>query len=99
MLYAIISFDVEDSQPLRRGAREAHIARLKTLREQGRLVLAGPYPAIDAADPGEAGFQGSLVVAEFDSLDDARAWAEADPYVEAGVYRESIVKPFKQVLP
>ncbi len=99
MLYAILSEDVEDSLNLRRQARADHLARLETLQEQGRLVLAGPHPAIDAEDPGEAGFSGSLVVAEFDSLEDARAWADADPYVAAGVYARVQVKPFRQVLP
>lgn len=99
MLYAILSEDVEDSLNLRRQARADHLARLETLQEQGRLVLAGPHPAIDAEDPGEAGFSGSLVVAEFDSVEDARAWADADPYVAAGVYARVQVKPFRQVLP
>lgn len=99
MLYAIIGFDVEESGPRRATARQAHLARLHALRDAGRLVLAGPYPAVDAEDPGEAGFEGSLVVAEFEDLTAARAWADADPYVEAGVYREVVVKPFKKVLP
>lgn len=99
MLYAILSEDAEDSLPLRRRARADHLARLEALQEQGRLVLAGPHPAVDAEDPGEAGFSGSLVVAEFDSLEDARAWADADPYVAAGVYARVEVKPFRQVLP
>ncbi len=99
MLYAIISTDVEDSLPLRAQARPAHLARIQQLQEQGRLLLAGPLPAIDSPDPGPAGFTGSLIVAEFDSLASARAWAEADPYVAAGVYREVVVKPFKKVLP
>lgn len=99
MLYAFISTDVDDSLPRRRPARDAHLARLHELQQQGRLILAGPCPAVDANDPGDNGFTGSLVVAEFDSLDDARAWADADPYVEAGVYRETIVKPFRKVLP
>lgn len=99
MLYAILSEDVEDSGPLRANARAAHLERLEALQAQGRLVLAGPHPAIDANEPGEAGFSGSLVVAEFDSLADAQAWADADPYVEAGVYRRVEVKPFKRVLP
>ena len=99
MLYAIISEDVEDSSPLRATARPKHIERLEVLRDAGRLVLAGPYPAIDSIDPGPAGFTGSLVVAEFDSLDDADLWAAADPYVAAGVYANVMVKPFKQVLP
>lgn len=99
MLYAIIAFDVPDSAPRRATSREAHLARLRELQDTGRLVLAGPYPAVDATDPGPAGFEGSLVVAEFDDLDAARAWADADPYVEAGVYQEVWVKPFKKVLP
>jgi hypothetical protein len=99
MLYAIISQDVENSLPLRAGARPNHIARLEQLRDQGRLILAGPYPAVDANDPGDAGFTGSLVVAEFDSLDDADQWAATDPYVAAGVYENVLVKPFKKVLP
>lgn len=99
MLYAIISRDVDDSLPKRQGARPAHLARLEALRDAGRLVLAGPHPAIDSGDPGPAGFTGSLVVAEFESLEAARAWAAADPYVEAGVYADVTVKPFKKVLP
>lgn len=99
MLYMIQSDDVDDSLPLRRGARAAHLARLEALRDAGRLVLAGPLPAVDNDDPGEAGFTGSLVVAEFPSLDDARAWADADPYLAAGVYRSVDVRPFKHVLP
>lgn len=99
MLYAIISRDVDDSLPKRQDARPAHLARLEALRDAGRLVLAGPHPAIDANDPGPAGFTGSLVVAEFESLEAARAWADADPYLEAGVYADVTVKPFKKVLP
>lgn len=99
MLYAILSEDIEDSLSLRKQTRADHLARLEALQEQGRLVLAGPHPAVDAEDPGEAGFSGSLVVAEFDSLEDARAWADADPYVAAGVYARVSVKPFRQVLP
>jgi uncharacterized protein YciI len=99
MLYAIIATDREDSLAARRGARPAHLDRLRLLQDQGRLVLAGPHPAIDSSDPGEAGFTGSLVVAEFPDLDSARAWADADPYVEAGVYAEVRVKPFHKVLP
>lgn len=99
MLYSIISQDVEDSLPLRASARPAHIARLEQLRDEGRLVLAGPHPAIDSNDPGPAGFTGSLVVAEFDSLEGAEIWAAADPYVAAGVYASVEVKPFKRVLP
>lgn len=99
MLYAIISDDVENSAPLRASARDRHIARLNELKDQGRLILAGPHPAIDATDPGPDGFSGSLVVAEFDSLADAQEWADADPYVEAGVYARVVVKPFKYILP
>lgn len=99
MLYAIISQDVQNSLPLRAAARPAHLERLNTLQAEGRMVLAGPHPAIDSDTPGEAGFTGSLVVAEFDSLDAAQSWADADPYVAAGVYQNVIVKPFKQVLP
>lgn len=99
MLYAIISKDVADSLERRLAARPDHLARLEALRDAGRLVLAGPHPAIDADNPGEAGFSGSLVVAEFDSLDAAQAWADADPYVIAGVYAQVVVKPFKKVLP
>lgn len=99
MWYAIISEDVDNSLPLRAKTREAHIVRLHTLVKEGRLLLAGPHPAIDAEDPGPAGFSGSLIVAEFPSLEDAKTWADADPYVEAGVYTNVVVKPFKQVLP
>ncbi|MDX1496077.1 MAG: YciI family protein [Salinisphaeraceae bacterium] len=99
MLYAINGTDVPDSLPLRKSARVDHLARLHALRDQGRLVLAGPYPAIDCSDPGEDGFTGSLIVAEFDSLEEAEAWAQSDPYIKAGVYAEVTVKPFKKVLP
>ncbi|MCK7543213.1 YciI family protein [Marinobacter bryozoorum] len=99
MYYAIISEDIENSLPLRAAARPAHLARLEILRDQGRLLVAGPHPALDTPEPGDAGFTGSLVIAEFDTLDDARNWADADPYVEAGVYRKVTVKPFKAVLP
>ncbi|WP_299236886.1 YciI family protein [uncultured Halomonas sp.] len=99
MLYAIISEDVDNSLERRLAARPDHLARLEALRDEGRLVLAGPHPAIDSEDPGEAGFSGSLVVAEFDSLKAAQAWADADPYVIAGVYARVAVKPFKKVLP
>lgn len=99
MLYAIISQDVAGSLEKRLGARPAHLERLEALRDAGRLVLAGPHPAIDSHDPGPAGFSGSLVVAEFASLEEARAWADGDPYVQAGVYAQVTVKPFKQVLP
>jgi len=99
MLYMIMGHDVENSLERRLGARPAHLARIENLRDAGRLVLAGPFPAIDSPDPGPAGFTGSLIIAEFPSLDDARAWADADPYVAAGVYREVTVLPFKRVLP
>ena len=99
MLYAIISEDVPDSLPLRAEARPAHIERLENLRDSGRLIIAGPHPAIDCTDPGENGFTGSLIIAEFDNLQAATDWANADPYVEAGVYAGVTVKPFKHVLP
>ncbi len=99
MWYAIISEDVENSLERRSGAREAHLARLKALLDEGRLLIAGPHPAVDAEDPGPAGFTGSLVVVDFDSLADAKAWADADPYVAAGVYEKVVVKPFRKVLP
>lgn len=99
MLYMILGEDTPDSLPRRRQARETHLERIKALRDQGRLALAGPHPAIDAEDPGPAGFSGSLIVAEFPSLEAAREWADADPYVAAGVYGAVTVKPFKQVLP
>ena len=94
-----MSEDVKDSLPKRLQARPAHLERLQKLKAEGRLVMAGPFPAIDSSDPGEAGFTGSLVVAEFNSLEDAQAWADADPYIEAEVYRQVIVKPYKKVLP
>jgi uncharacterized protein YciI len=99
MLYCIVGTDVENSLPLRKSARGAHLERLEKLQQEGRLVIAGPNPAIDSSDPGEAGFTGSLIVAEFNHLDEARAWADADPYVAAGVYAQVSVKPFKQVFP
>ena len=99
MLYAVVAHDVEDSVALRQSARSAHIERLQRLLDSGRLVLAGPFPALDSADPGPAGFSGSLIVAEFESLVAARQWAQADPYVEAGVYADVDVRPFKQVMP
>ncbi len=99
MLYAIISEDVADSLSRRLDARPAHLDRLIELQKQGRLILAGPHPAIDSVDPGDSGFTGSLVVAEFDDLVQAQAWADADPYLEAGVYEKVTVKPFKKVLP
>ena len=99
MYYAIISEDVNNSLPLRKQARPAHIARLEALRDEGRLLVAGPHPALDTTEPGDAGFTGSLVIAEFASLNEAREWADADPYVDAGVYQRVTVKPFKAVLP
>lgn len=99
MLYAIVAEDRPDSLPARQPARPAHLARLNDLQREGRLLVAGPFPAIDAEDPGPAGFSGSLIIAEFASLDDARAWADADPYVAAGVYAQVFVKPFRKVLP
>jgi len=99
MFYAIISEDVPNSLPKRKTARPAHLERLETLKNQGRLLIAGPHPSIDSDDPGEAGFSGSLVVAEFDALEQAQAWADDDPYVAAGVYAKVTVKPFKKVLP
>ena len=99
MLYAIMSEDVPNSLERRLAARPDHLARLEALRAEGRVVLAGPHPAIDAENPGDAGFSGSLVVAEFDSLEGAKAWADADPYIIAGVYAKVIVKPFKKVMP
>ncbi|MEG5265521.1 YciI family protein [Pseudomonas sp. JDS28PS106] len=99
MLYAIIATDVADSLDKRLSVRPAHLERLNTLKDAGRLVLAGPHPAVDSNDPGAAGFSGSLIVAEFDSLTAAETWAKADPFVAAGVYANVVVKPFKQVLP
>ena len=99
MLYAVISQDRDGSLDARLQARPAHLARLEALQQEGRLVLAGPHPAIDSEDPGSAGFSGSLVVAEFDSLQDARAWADTDPYMAAGVYAQVTVKPFRKLLP
>lgn len=99
MLYAIISEDVPNSLPLRMQARPAHLARLNELFAAERILLAGPHPTIDSENPGEAGFSGSLIVAEFDSLQQAQSWADADPYVAAGVYSKVTVKPFKKVLP
>ena len=99
MWYAIMSEDVEDSLPRRAGSRDAHLARMQSLADEGRVLIAGPHPATDSADPGSAGFTGSLVVIDFPSLEDAKAWADTDPYVEAGVYAKVTVKPFKLVLP
>ena len=99
LYYAIISEDIEQSLPKRKLARPEHLARLEHLKSQGRLLVAGPHPSIDSEDPSEAGFSGSLVIAEFDSLIEAKAWADEDPYVNAGVYKQVVVKPFKKVLP
>lgn len=99
MFYAIVGHDVPDSLPKRVAVRSAHLDRLQALQHAGRLLLAGPFPAVDATDSGPAGFSGSLIVAEFDSLADARTWADADPYVAAGVYASVDIKPFKKVLP
>jgi len=99
MLYAIVGEDVPNSLDQRLAARPAHLARLNELQSEGRLILAGPFPAIDSADPGPAGFSGSLIVAEFESLLAAQAWAQADPYVSSGVYAKVNINPFKKVLP
>jgi len=99
MFYAIISQDVENSLEKRLSVRPGHIARLQALQDQGRMLLAGPHPKIDSEDPGPAGFTGSLIVAEFDSLEAAQQWADEDPYIAAGVYARVIVKPFKKVFP
>lgn len=99
MFYMIYSEDSDNSLASRLSVREQHIARLKTLQTQGRLLLAGPCPAIDCEEPGEAGFTGSLIVAEFESLEDAQSWADKDPYIKAGVYKKITVKPYKKVLP
>lgn len=99
MWYAIIGEDISDTLEQRLAARSAHVARLEELKKQGRLLIAGPHPAIDSDNPGQAGFTGSLIVAEFDSLASAQKWADCDPYIEAGVYHKVTVKPFKKVLP
>jgi len=99
MFYTIVGQDVPDSLNQRLGARPAHLDRLHALQQVGRLLLAGPFPNIDSNDPGTAGFSGSLIVAEFETLTDAQAWADADPYVAAGVYASVSVKPFKKVFP
>ena len=99
MWYAIEGYDRSDALASRLAARPAHLARLHALRDAGRLLVAGPCPAIDAEDPGPAGFSGSIVIARFDSLAEARAWADADPYVDAGVYERVEVRPFRAVLP
>lgn len=99
MFYLIYSEDVENSLALRMSVREHHLARLQDLQAQGRLLIAGPCPAIDSENPGDAGFTGSLIVAEFNSLTDAQSWADQDPYIAAGVYKNVTVKPYKKVLP
>lgn len=99
MFYMICATDVDNSLEKRLAARPDHLARLNALKDEGRLLIAGPFPAIDSDDPGPAGFTGSLVVAEFDSLEAAKSWAEDDPYVAAGVYADVVVKPYKKVLP
>ncbi|MDC0964070.1 YciI family protein [Candidatus Pseudothioglobus singularis] len=99
MLYAIIAQDIENSLTKRMGARPSHVARLNELKDEGRLILAGPHPSIDVSEPGDAGFSGSLIIAEFDDLQQARQWADADPYIIAGVYSSVVVKPFNKVLP
>ena len=99
MWYAIMSEDVEDSLDRRASARPEHLARVNTLVDEGRLLVAGPHPAVDALEPGAAGFTGSLIIAEFESLEEAQAWANDDPYVKAGVYSSVTVKPFRKVLP
>jgi uncharacterized protein YciI len=99
MLYAIIGEDVSGSLEKRLAARPAHLERLKALQDEGRMIVAGPCPAIDSPDPGPAGFSGSLIVAEFPSLEEAQTWADADPYVAAGVYARVTIKPFKKVFP
>lgn len=99
MYYAIIGTDVDDSLEKRLATRASHLERLEKLLQQGRLLTAGPFPTVDSVDPGPAGFSGSLIVAEFESLHEAENWAKADPYLEAGVYKDVVVKPFKKVLP
>lgn len=99
MLYAIMSNDVANSLSQRQATRAAHLQRLQALQDQGRLLLAGPHPSIDSETPGNAGFSGSLIIAEFETLDEAKAWANVDPYVQSGVYASVTVKPFKQVFP
>ena len=99
MLYSIVGSDVENSLQARMAARPDHVSRLNALKDAGRLVLAGPNPAIDSEDPGENGFTGSIIIAEFESLEAAQTWADDDPYIASGVYQSVVVKPFKQVLP
>ena len=99
MLYSIVGTDIENSLESRLKARPDHVNRLIELKDAGRLVLAGPNPAIDNEDPGENGFTGSIIIAQFDSLEEAQSWADADPYIQSGVYQSVVVKPFKQALP
>jgi uncharacterized protein YciI len=99
MWYVIYSEDIENSLALRKQTRAAHLERIQLLVDQGRVLVAGPCPAIDSEDPGEAGFTGSLVIAEFSSLEEAQVWADTDPYALAGVYQKVVVKPYKKVLP
>ncbi len=99
MLYSIVGIDNPDSLEARMAVRSEHVARLNELREQGRLIIAGPNPAIDSEDPGDAGFSGSIIIAEFDSLQAAEDWAGDDPYIKSGAYASVMVKPFKKVLP
>lgn len=99
MLYSIVATDIENSLANRIKARPAHIARLKALQDKGHLIIAGPNPAIDSNDPADAGFTGSLIIAEFEDLEAAQAWAKQDPYIESGAYKNVVVKPFKKVLP
>jgi uncharacterized protein len=99
MLYSIVGIDVPNSLQIRMAARPEHVARLQALKAEGRLILAGPNPAIDSADPGEAGFSGSIIIAEFDSLEQAQAWANDDPYIKASVYQSVEVRPYIKVLP
>ena len=99
MYYCIVGTDTEDSLARRMSVRDQHVARLKSLDEAGRLLLAGPFPAVDSEDPGQAGFTGSVIIADFESLEAAQAWADQDPYITSGVYADVMVKPFKKVLP
>ncbi len=99
MYYLIYSEDVENSLALRMSVREKHLERLRTLQDEGRLLVAGPCPAIDSENPGDEGFTGSLIIAEFTNLEAAKTWADADPYIAAGVYKNVTVKPYKKVLP
>ena len=99
MLYSMVGIDNENSLAARLSVRADHVARLNQLRDSGRLIIAGPNPAIDSDDPGDAGFSGSIIIAEFDSLQAAQDWADGDPYIESGAYASVSVKPFKKVLP